>query len=256
MFLISKIVALLAQPLHWVIVLLAISLVARNRAARWPRVCQSLALALLLLMGWQPLPDVLYRHLEQRYAEIAPDADLSGFAGVVVLGGALDSGYVAQAHSQPVINEAAERMTAATALARRFAHLQMVFTGGEGEFFGGGPSEAQRAATFFGSMQIAPERFLFEGESRNTYENAVFTARLPGVDTRKRWLLVTSAWHMPRSMATFEKAGWNVTAYPVDFRTGNSTPWTTYSLAKGPEHWNMVVREYIGIAAYKLAGRS
>lgn len=256
MFLISKIVALLAQPLHWVIVLLAISLAARHTGKRWPRVCQTLALALLLLTGWQPLPDVLYRHLEQRYTEIAPDADLSAYDGVIVLGGALDSGFVAQAHSQPVINEAAERMTAATALARKYPRLQMVFTGGEGEFFGTGPSEAQRAATFFSSMDIAPTRFLYESASRNTYENAVFTAKMPGLDTHKRWLLLTSAWHMPRSMATFEKAGWNVTAYPVDFRTGNATPWTTYSLSRGPEHWNMVVREYIGIAAYKLAGRS
>lgn len=256
MFFISKIVALLAQPLHWVIVLLAVGLLARKPGRRWPQVCQACALGLIIFMGWQPLPDLLYRNLEQRFAEIAPDADLSAYDGVVVLGGALDSGYVAEAHTQPVINDAAERMTAATALARLYPRFQMVFTGGEGEFFGSGPTEAQRAARFFNSMGIAPERFVYESESRNTYENAVFTAKLPGIDPRKRWLLVTSAWHMPRSMATFEKAGWNVTAYPVDFRTGAATPWTTYSLAKGPEHWNMVIREYIGLIAYQLAGRS
>jgi uncharacterized SAM-binding protein YcdF (DUF218 family) len=187
---------------------------------------------------------------------MAPQADVSAYDGVIVLGGALDSGMVARDHTQPVLNDAAERMTAASALARKYPQLQMVFTGGEGEFFGAGPSEAQRAKAFFDAMGLPPARFLYEDQSRNTYENAIFTATMNGVDKKKRWLLITSAWHMPRAMATFEKAGWNVTAYPVDFRTGLHTPWTRYSLAQGAERWQMVLREWIGIAAYRITGRS
>jgi uncharacterized SAM-binding protein YcdF (DUF218 family) len=154
------------------------------------------------------------------------------------------------------VNDAAERMTAALALAAKYPQMQMVFTGGEGELFGAGPSEAQRAGTFFGAMGLPSARFIYEEKSRNTYENAVFTANLNGVEKQKRWLLITSASHMPRSMATFKKAGWNVTAYPVDFRTGLETPWTRYSLVQGAERWQMVLREFIGIAAYRMTGRS
>lgn len=256
MFFASKLIALLAQPLHWVLILMLAAMLAGKRRAKLQRNAMACAFALLLMIGWQPLPDQLHRALEQSYAEIAPDADLSGYAGVVVLGGALVSGYVAQDHSQPLLNDAAERMTAASAIARKHPTLMVVFTGGEGDFFGTGPTEAQRAAQFFVAMGLSRDRFVFEDQSRNTYENALFTAKLPGIDPNKRWLLITSAWHMPRSMATFQKAGWNVTAYPVDFRTGNQTPWIQYSLATGPEQWYVLLREYIGIAAYKLAGRS
>jgi uncharacterized SAM-binding protein YcdF (DUF218 family) len=95
----------------------------------------------------------------------------------------------------------------------------------------------------------------YEAVSRNTYENAVLTARLEGVDITQRWLLVTSAWHMPRSMGTFVKAGWNVTAYPVDFRTAPVSPWTDYALTTGIHHWQLALHEYLGLLSYRITGR-
>lgn len=255
MFLLGKIVALFTQPLNWVIALLALSLLVHASRQRLRRRLQWSALLLALVMGWQPLPDMVYRQLAQGYVEFAPEADLSGFHGVVVLGGALDKGYVAKDHAQPELNAAAERMTAALALAQRHAHLQVVFTGGEGDYWGAGPSEAQRAAQFFTAMGLASSRVVYEGRSRTTYENAVFTAALAGVDKGQRWLLLTSAWHMPRAMASFAAAGWNATAYPVDFRTGNATPWTAYSPALGAERWQKVLHEVVGLVAYRLTGR-
>jgi len=96
----------------------------------------------------------------------------------------------------------------------------------------------------------------FEFGSRTTYENAVFTAALPGVDRTRPWLLVTSAWHMPRALATFRAAGWNVTPYPVDYRTGIRTPWTEYSLVDSPRRWRIALHEWAGLLAYRLAGRA
>jgi uncharacterized SAM-binding protein YcdF (DUF218 family) len=75
------------------------------------------------------------------------------------------------------------------------------------------------------------------------------------MDIQQPWLLVTSAWHMPRSMATFEKAGWNVSAYPVDFRTGASTPWSRYDLLASADHWGLLLHEILGLAAYRISGR-
>jgi uncharacterized SAM-binding protein YcdF (DUF218 family) len=256
MFFVSKVVALLAQPLHWVIVLLALGLLLPHRAKGLSRAYQAIALALLVLIGWEPLPNLLIRPLERTYPEIAPVADMGAYDGAVVLGGALESGALARDHTQPLLNDAAERMTAAYGLAQKYPRMQMVFTGGEGDFFGTGPSEAERAAIFFKAMGLPAERFVFEDQSRNTYDNAVFTAKIAGVNKQKNWLLITSAWHMPRAIATFEKAGWHVTPYPVDFRTGNDTPWNHYSLARGAELWQLAIREWIGIAAYRLSGRS
>jgi uncharacterized SAM-binding protein YcdF (DUF218 family) len=103
---------------------------------------------------------------------------------------------------------------------------------------------------------VPNEALLLESRSRTTYENAIYTRELPGMDAKRPWLLMTSAWHMPRSLATFQKAGWNVTPYPVDFRTGGSTPWTNYSLSNGAQQWELLLHEWLGLAAYRLSGRT
>jgi uncharacterized SAM-binding protein YcdF (DUF218 family) len=105
-------------------------------------------------------------------------------------------------------------------------------------------------------MGVDPQRLLLESASRTTYENAVLSAQLPGVDKTQPWLLLTSAWHMPRSMATFRKAGWNVTPWPADYRAGLETPWTQYSLAQGAEKWRTALHEILGLCVYRLSGRA
>jgi uncharacterized SAM-binding protein YcdF (DUF218 family) len=104
-------------------------------------------------------------------------------------------------------------------------------------------------------LAVPQAALTLESRSTNTYENALFTRELPGLDARKPWLLLTSAWHMPRAMATFQKAGWNVTPYPVDFRTGGGTPWSQYDLRLGADKWELLLHEWLGIAAYRLSGR-
>lgn len=254
MFFLSKLFILLTQPLAWVAALLLASLLAARRPAR-ARTLVTLALGLLLLIGWLPLPDLLIRNLESHYAELPPDANLHGYAGMVVLGGSTEAGYIALGHTQPLLNSAAERVTAPLALLRANPQLRLLYTGGDGRLQSSGPSEAQQARQFFESVGISGPSVQYESASRTTHDNAVLSAQLPGVDIRQRWLLVTSAWHMPRAMATFAQAGWNVTPYPVDFRTGPATPWTTYSLQDGVRNWQLALHELLGIAAYRLTGR-
>jgi len=254
MFIAAKLLAFLTQPLAWVLVLLTLGLTLQ----RWRRTATGLrwaALLVLVLQGWQPLPDALLRQLEARHPAPSRQADLSRYAGLVVLGGALEPAYVWAGHDQPALNDAAERMTAGLPLLQRYPHFQLLFTGGEGNLLAQGMSEAERARRFYQSMGVAPQRLLLEAASRTTYENAVMSAALPGVDKTRPWLLVTSASHMPRALATFEKAGWNVTPYPVDYHSGLQTPWSRYSLAKGASTWHLALHEYAGLLAYQLSGR-
>jgi len=255
MFLLSKILALITQPLGWVAVLLLLALFWLRRKPQRAQRLLGGALVLLLLIGWQPLPHVLLRQLESYYPEFPPQADMRGFVGVIVLGGATESGYIAQAHRLPQVTDGVERMTAAVALLQRNPEMRMVYSGGEGELLGTGPTEAERARGFFESLGATGPRMRYEAVSRNTFENAVLTAKMDGIDITQRWLLVTSAWHMPRSMGTFQKVGWNVTAYPVDFRTAPSTPWTEYSLRSGVTQWQLVLHELVGLLAYQATGR-
>lgn len=255
MFFLSKILGLLSEPLIWVSCLLLAALLLHSRKPAVARRLRWSALVVLLAVGWLPLPNSLIQHLEQQYAEIPPQADLRSYVGVIVLGGATESGRVQQAHTQPLLNGAAERITAPVVILRRNPQLRVLYTGGEGALWGTGPSEADRARVFFESMGLSHTQVAYESASRTTYENAVLTAQLPGIDITQRWLLVTSAWHMPRSMATFTKAGWNVTAYPVDFRTASTTPWTEYSQREGSNSWQLLLHEWLGLLAYRLTGR-
>ncbi len=255
-FLVSKLLAFVTQPLAWVALLLVLGLLVQRWRRRIGLGLIWLGLAVLLLQGWEPLPDALIRRLEARYPAVNDVPDAQRYAGVVVLGGALEPSAIWEGHrGQPALNDAAERMTAVLPLLQRHPHLQLLFTGGQGELLGRGWSEAERAKLFYASQGAPMARIQLESASRNTHENAVLSAAVPGVDKTRPWLLVTSAWHMPRAMATFEKAGWNVTAYPVDFRTGEATPWTNYSLGGGNGRWMLALHEYLGLLAYRLSGK-
>jgi uncharacterized SAM-binding protein YcdF (DUF218 family) len=255
MFILSKLVGYLTQPLLWVFALLFAGVVLQRSKPALARRLLWGALLLMLCMGWIGPPEWILHRLESKYTEMPLDADLRGYTGVVVLGGANASGLVQQAHMQPLLGSAAERMTTPVAMLLRYPHLRVVFTGGEGMLFGSGPSEADRAKMFFDSMGLTGGKVEYESVSRNTFENAVLTARLPGIDKTQRWLLITSAYHMPRSMATFAKAGWNVTAYPVDFITGAQASWTNFSFPDSADRWELALRELVGLVAYKFTGR-
>lgn len=256
MFIASKLLSFATQPLAWAALLLLGALLLLPARRAWGSRLGWAALGVLLLQGWEPLPDALLRQLEAQYPEPAPAASLQPYVGVVLLGGALESAYVWQGHAQPALNDAAERMTQGLRLLQLHPHLQLLFTGGEGELVAGALSEAQRAKMFFDHMGVAPQRVRYESASRTTYENAVLSAALPGVNPDQPWLLLTSASHMPRAMATFRKAGWRVTAYPVDFQTGAPTPWSQYSLARGAHKWQLALHELLGLLAYRLADRA
>lgn len=253
----SKCVALGTQPLTWVLLLLLWACWDAGRHPARTRRIITAAVVLLLAIGWRPLVNPLLAALENKYPEWSLDATLpADVAGVVVLGGASPQGFLVQTHPQSQLNDAAERMTAAAQLVRNYPQRRLLFTGGEGALFGHGASEAQRAKAVFATLGLEPSALLLEEASRNTYENALFSARLPGVDVRRPWVLVTSAWHMPRAVAAFEAQGWNVIPYPVDHRSAQNIPWTEYSLQDGVRLWQLCLHEYVGLAAYRLLGRS
>ena len=172
--------------------------------------------------------------------------------GVIVLGGAVGHPDSYEAHGQVPLGDSAERMTAPVGLLRQHPKLQLVFSGGEGRLLTTGVTEAALARAFYLEQGVDMSRVQLEGGSRTTRENARQVAKLLGARCQEPWLLVTSAWHMPRAMSEFEAVGCNVTPYPVDFRTGDSTSWTEYSLAQSLLRWQTVLHEWLGLAMYGL----
>ena len=255
MFLASKLLSFLTQPIAWAILLLLAGLLILRRRRKTGLALCWLALLLLLFTGWEGPVDKALHRLESQYPTISPEASLKPYVGVVVLGGALGGSSLWERPGQIALNNQAERMVVPIALMQRNPHLKLVFTGGEGNLGWAKYTEADRAKIFFDMMGVDPARVLYESKSRTTYDNAVMTAQLAGVDPKQPWLLLTTAAHMPRSMGVFVKAGWNVTPYPVDFRSGQEPDWGGYSMMLGVEKWHYVLHETIGYVAYWLAGR-
>jgi uncharacterized SAM-binding protein YcdF (DUF218 family) len=271
-FILSKVLSFLIQPLAWVVALLGLSLILLSKVrpnpledgdgARNQRLGLRLgftALFFLFIAGWQGPAELALRQLETVYPSVADKgAELDHYAGLIILGGALDSGRLWTRPGQIALNSAAERMTASVSLLQQHPQFKIIFTGGEGELFGVGPKEADRAKLFFDSLMVPSDHVVYEALSRNTHENAVFSAQIPGVDTHQPWLLVTSAFHMPRSMAIFQRAGWNVTAYPVDYRAPEDIDWMSFELSgekSAAKNWQLFLHEAFGLIAYRLTGK-
>jgi len=226
-----------------------------TRFARAGRRIAVTAVLLLAFVGWSPFGNAIILPLEERFppwnaARGAPD-------GIICLGGAVDT-VVSPMRDEVALNEAAERMTAIAELARRFPNARVVFTGGSGRIIFDGVSEASLAARLFESFGIAKERVTLEDKSRDTLENALFTRDLVKPKSGERWLLVTSAHHMPRSVGIFRGAGFAVEAFPVDYRTRGAIdllrPFST--LGDGLRRTDTAMREWVGLAIYRLTGRS
>lgn len=256
MFFAAQLLSFACQPLSWVIVLLALGLIVmQHRPLLGKRLCTA-ALAVLVLIGWQLPINTLMHQLETRSPALDPYASLDNYAGVVVLGGALERSVMWKPKGRIALNNGAERMTVPVGLMQRNPQLKLLFTGGEGSLVKQELTEADRAKIYFDLMGVDGSRVIYEARSNTTFDNAVMSAELPGVDKTQPWLLLTTAAHMPRSLAVFRKVGWNVTAYPVDFRTPDTTTgWFDYSLEGGAQRWYYTLHEIAGFWAYRLAGR-
>jgi uncharacterized SAM-binding protein YcdF (DUF218 family) len=252
----SKLLGPLAVPSN---VILAVGLVG---VALLPTRFAQLGIRLLVIgtvlfaaIGISPLGYALMLPLEERFPQW--DASRGTPSGIIVLGGVIDP-ELSAARGEIALHEAAERVTVIADLARRFPTAPIVFSGGNGNLNSSSPAEADFAARIFGSFGIPPERIVREGRSRNTAENAGFTKNLVNPKLSERWLLVTSAAHMPRAVGTFRKAGFPVEAYPVDWQTrGHQDLLSLFGPPLGG--WilcDAAAHEWIGLLAYWVSGRT
>lgn len=252
----SKVLVFLAQPSNLAVFLIAAGFILYRfhpPAARWPIAG---GFGWIVLAGFLPLGNVLVLPLEQRFANHQPALPEEAVTGVIVLGG-FEDGWVTSGRGGLAVNEAAERLTETVRLAHLLPNVKIVFTGGVGDLFGG--SEAGAAIKqYFVDAGISPERVVIEHASRDTYENAVLTRRMLNPAEQDRWLLVTSAYHMPRAVGAFRQAGFNVIPFAVDFRTHDAGDLLRPpgSVAAGLQRADIAVKEWLGLIAYRIAGRS
>jgi uncharacterized SAM-binding protein YcdF (DUF218 family) len=208
----------------------------------------------LLFASLAPVGALLLEPLEDRFPE--PAADMAAPYGVIVLGGAIDD-EASAARGQTIFDDGAARLTEAAILARRFPEARLIYTGGSSSLWNTRSSEAREARKLLVALGVAADRVEIEERSRNTDENARFTAALVHPHADQTWLLVTSAYHMPRAVGLFRKAGFTVVADPVDYRTLSG--WRDWRLHADPVRslalLDLAIHEWTGLAAYRASGR-
>ncbi len=249
MFLFTKLLSAVTQPMFWLALWWAIALLVLKRWRKPAVAMLWTGVVVLGLLGFQAIPDALLRPLENRYPVPAAGV-INRHVGIIVLGGATNHPDSFVVHGQVPLGEAAERMTVPVGLLRQHPKMELVFSGGEGRLLATGVTESELARTFYQEQGVDMTQVKLEDGSRNTRENAQQVAKLLGDRCKSPWLLVTSAWHMPRSMAEFEAVGCNVTAYPVDFRTGDTTSLSEYSMAHSRLRWQVALHEWLGLLVY------
>jgi uncharacterized SAM-binding protein YcdF (DUF218 family) len=260
LFVLSKLLWALVQPGNLLLLLLAVGaiglLLGYRLLGTW-LVC--LVTTALVAITFLPIGAWLLSPIENRFPvpELPERVD-----GVVMLGGAVEI-YASAGRGQTALNEAAERVTTLIELGKRYPEARLVVTGGVGRLVGAPINPAQALKDFYRQQDFDVDRILFEDQSRNTIENAVLTRQLVQPKPDERWILVTSASHMPRSVGVFRQAGWPVIAYPVDYRTtGRTDRWILLDRLAQPSvsdalfELDIAIKAWVGLVAYRLMGRT
>ena len=253
-FLLGKLLFIVLRPSNLLLLLALAGLVGTVWRRRWgPRLVAGavlgMALCTVLPVGtWLTIP------LEDRFP--APDGYPADVDGIVVLGGGI-AGRITEARGQPSFRETMERFAAIPELALRYPDAKILFTGGVAWTAGADDmTEAAVIRAFLAAQGVPDGRVILEGKARSTRDNAVLTLPLAQPKPGERWLLVTSAMHMPRSIGVFRGAGWpELQAWPVDYRTTGS-----YALGGDPSvgvslaELDQAAYEWYGLVYYRLLG--
>lgn len=225
----------LVKPSQWIVWLAVLALVFwRRRSGLW---CAFATIVAVVLFALLPVGLWLIKPLEARFAI---PADVREVDGVIVLAG---SEYVglSELYSQPQIGEAGDRLTTFLALATAYPEARLVYTGGY---------QSAVARVIVVDAGVSADRIQFDEVSKNTCDSAVTTRALVDAQPGERWLLVTSASHMPRAIACFRASEWEVVPYPTDFRAGQ---WR-FSVLDNLELIDTASHEWLGLLYYRARG--
>lgn len=232
----------------------AVWLLLKFRAVRVARLLAGLLALALTLIALFPIGEWLLYPLESRFTHnpnLPDDID-----GIIVLGGTVDPVRSAS-WDQVEVRATAEREFNFLALARRYPQARLVFTGGSGSLTDQEYKEAAWTGKLFAQQGMDLTNIIFESNARNTYENALYSKQLANPQSNENWVLITTAFHMPRSVGVFCKAGFPVIAYPVDHWTlpGNLLR-TEWEFAANFYDLNIALQEWVGLLVYRLTGKT
>ena len=254
-FYLSKILWFLVNPGNILLILLVVGVALLwTRRYKTGRMLLLVCALITLIVSTVPFGTIMMLPLENRFSinrNLPERVD-----GIITLGGIVNE-VVTRARGQMSIGGGVERLTELATLSKQYPNAKLVFSGGSGKLLSQNIKEADAIKPLLIVLGIDPERMIYENNSRNTYENAVLTKKLVMPKLGENWILITSAFHMPRAVATFRKAGWNIIPYPVDYSFVPNQAFTPlFSLSGGLVSLDSALHEWLGLTFYWLTGKS
>jgi uncharacterized SAM-binding protein YcdF (DUF218 family) len=256
LYFLGKAFWLVAQPGNLLVLIIALgALLLFTRWRGFGRLLVALAALLGIAIAVLPVGDWLLRPLEDRFpplSQLPPKVD-----GIIMLGGGVST-EITFTRKQPTLNDHAERFLAFADLARRYPDARLVFSGGGPELESGNFREADASRLAMQWMGMDVSHVTFERESRNTYENVANSKALVHPAAGETWILITSAYHMPRAVGLFRAQGWPVVPDPVDYQTDASEQAPDFGMdfPANLDKLSLGLKEWIGLAANRWLGRS
>lgn len=249
----AKLFWIFADPLNMTLIVLMLAVIMMwtpwRRLGVW---LASLLAAGLLAMAVLPLGIWALAPLSENFPSHAVAQD--PVDGIVLLSGAAVDLNISAKMGHPIPGKAAGRLVEFMRLARAYPAARLLICGGNAGPGDGPVREGPAIAEYLVSRGLPRDRMMVEDQSRDTYENAVLGKALARPAPDQRWLLVTSAWHMPRAMATFQSQGWSIKAAPPKSESRTFRP--RFNLRRGLNNFKVALHEYIGLVAYRLNGRT
>lgn len=254
-FYISKLVWLLISPDSFLLILIILSLLFLYMGRlQLVKVCLTITSSLLLVIAFFPVGEWLLYTLESHFqtSPVLPEK----IDGIIVLSGAEDA-VLSSLWEQVELNGAAERDLMFLALAKKHPEAKLVFSGGSGSLTMQEHKGADVAKKLFKQLGFDVAKIIFERESRNTYENIILSKKIIQPDKNQNWVLITTGWHMPRSVGIACKANWAVIPYPVDHATKKGDLLRIdFDLLANLNTLNTGIKEWLGLFAYYLSGKT
>lgn len=254
-FYISKLIWLLVSPDSLLLVLFILSLVllyiGKQKLAK---LILSTASGLLIIIAFFPVGEWLLYPLESRFQTnpVLPKK----IDGIIVLSGA-ENAELSHIWNQVELNAAVERDLSFIALANKYPSAKLIFTGGTGSITKQEYKGADVAKQLFEQLNFDTTKIIFERKSRNTYENIIYSKDIVKPVKNKKWVLITTGWHMPRSVGIFCKAEWSVIPYPVDHQSYKDNLFRIdFDLANNLDTLKTGIKEWLGLFAYYLSGKT
>ena len=254
-FYMSKILWFFIDPSNVILVALCLGTsflyLGWDKLSRW---VLSLTALVAVIIATLPIGQNLFVILENRFP--VNQALPAKVDGVIVMGGVVNQ-VLTRERGQLAVGGAAERLISFLEISRKYPTAKLIFTGGSGNIFRNEIKEGDVVRSFMIDMGVDHERLIIENEARNTFENAVFSKKLVNPLAHETWLLITSAFHMPRSIGVFRQAGWEVIPYPVDYQLNSNLNLSlSFNLASGLSFLSTGIHEWLGLLVYWLTNRT